>query len=122
MEQPSIQHSTQSENIIWASFHLIRSILLGFISSAVVKNLSANARNAGSISGLGRSPGEGNGNLLQYSCLENSLMGYSPWGCKESHTYTHTQCVSVNPSLSSFSPLVTISLYSISLSLFLFCK
>ena len=40
----------------------------------VVKNLSANAgdaRDAGSISGLGRSPGEGNGNPLQYSFLEN---------------------------------------------------
>ena len=48
----------------------------------------------GSIPGLGRSPGEGNGNPLQYSCLENSmdwevpqsLVGYSPWGRKESDT------------------------------------
>ena len=41
-----------------------------------VKNLSANAgdiREAGSISGSGRSPREGNGNPLQYSCLENSM-------------------------------------------------
>ena len=41
----------------------------------VVKNLPANAgdtRDVGFIPGLGRSPGEGNGNLLQYSCLENS--------------------------------------------------
>ena len=94
--------------------------LLGFLGSAVVKNLPANARDVGLISGLGRSPGEGNGNPLQYSCLENSLMGYSPWSRKESHRYT--QCVSVNPNLSPFSPLVAISLYSISLSLFLFCK
>ena len=41
--------------------------------------------------GLGRSPGEGHGNPLQYSCLENphgrsSLVGYSPWGRKESDT------------------------------------
>ena len=38
----------------------------------IVKNLPANAgdiRDAGSIPGLGRSPGEGNGNPLQYSCL-----------------------------------------------------
>ena len=44
----------------------------------VVKNLSANAeeaRDAGSIPGLGRSPGVGNGSLLQYSCLENSMDG-----------------------------------------------
>ena len=41
----------------------------------MVKNLPANAgdtRDVGFIPGLGRSPGEGNGNLLQYSCLENS--------------------------------------------------
>ena len=40
----------------------------------VVKNLPANAgdiRDTGSIPGLGRSPGAGNGNPLQYSCLEN---------------------------------------------------
>ena len=51
-----------------------------------------------SIPGLGRSPGEGNGNPLQYSSLGNPmdfLAGYSPWGCKESdrtetHTHTHT--------------------------------
>ena len=42
----------------------------------------------GSIPGLGRSPGEGHGNVLQYSCLKNphgqrNLAGYSPWGHKE---------------------------------------
>ena len=42
----------------------------------MVKNLPAKAgevRDAGSIPGLGRSPGEGNGNPLQYSCLENPM-------------------------------------------------
>ena len=42
----------------------------------VVKNPTANAgdtRDMGSIPGLGRSPGQGNGNPLQYSCLENSM-------------------------------------------------
>ena len=42
----------------------------------VVKSLPASAgdiRNMGSIPGLGRSPGGGNGNALQYSCLENSM-------------------------------------------------
>ena len=42
----------------------------------MVKNLSANAwdvRDVGSISGLGRSPGRGHGNPLQYSCLENPM-------------------------------------------------
>ena len=42
----------------------------------VVKNLPGNAivlRDVSSTSGLGRSPGEENGNLLQYSCLENPM-------------------------------------------------
>ena len=39
----------------------------------MVKNLPANSGDAGSIPGLGRSPGEGNGNPLQYSCLENPV-------------------------------------------------
>ena len=51
----------------------------------MLKNLTANAGDAGSIPGSGRSPGEGNGNLLQYyvkSHGQKSLAGYSPWGCK----------------------------------------
>ena len=57
----------------------------------VVKNTPANVRDPGLIPGLGRFPGGGNGNPLQYSCLENphgqrSLMGHSPWGFKESDT------------------------------------
>jgi len=39
----------------------------------VVKNLPANPRDADSIPGSGRSPGEGNGNTLQYSCLGNPM-------------------------------------------------
>jgi len=40
----------------------------------------------GLILGLGISPGEGKGYLLQYSGLENSMDCYSPWGCKEQVT------------------------------------
>ena len=39
----------------------------------VVKNLSANTGDTGSLPGSGRSPGEGNGTPLQYSCLENFM-------------------------------------------------
>ena len=39
----------------------------------MVKNLLANAGDAGSIPGLGRSPGGGHGNAFQYSCLENPM-------------------------------------------------
>ena len=42
-----------------------------FPGGLVVKNLPANAEDMGSIPGLGRSPGEGNGNPFQYSCLGN---------------------------------------------------
>ena len=45
----------------------------GFPSSSEVKNLPANAGGVGSIPGPGRSPGEGNGNPLQYSCLGNPM-------------------------------------------------
>ena len=48
-------------------------IIWGFPGSSVVKNPPANVGNAGSIPGLGRAPGEGNGNPLQYSCLENPM-------------------------------------------------
>jgi len=54
----------------------IRTNQLGFQVVLVVKNLSANAGNVRDVSlipGSGRSPGEGHGNPLQYSCLENPL-------------------------------------------------
>ena len=51
------------------------------------KNPPASAGKVGSIPGSGRCPGGGNGNPLQYSCLEKShggrsLAGCNPWGCK----------------------------------------
>ena len=49
--------------------------ILGLPCGPVVKNPPGNAGDAGSIPGLGRSPGEGNGNPLQYSCLENPMDG-----------------------------------------------
>ena len=45
----------------------------GFAGGLVVKILPANAGNVGSLPGLGRSPGKGNGNQFQYSCLGNSM-------------------------------------------------
>ena len=65
--------------------HLIR----GFPGGSAVKNLPASAGDLGLIPGSGRSPREGTGNPLQYSCLGNpmdrgacSLAGYSSWGHK----------------------------------------
>ena len=48
-------------------------VVLGFPGGSVVKNLPADAGDAGLISGWGRSPGEGNGNPFQYSCLGNPM-------------------------------------------------
>ena len=64
---------------------------LGFPGGLEVKASASNVGDPGLIPGSGRSPGEGNGNPLQYSCLENphgqrSLVGYSPWGGKELDT------------------------------------
>ena len=75
-------------------------VLLGIPGGSDGKESTYNVGKLGLIPVLGRSPGGGNGNPLQYSCLENphghrSLVGYSPWGHKESDTterlstYTH---------------------------------
>ena len=77
---------------------LILLFIRDFPSGPAVKNLPMNARDtrdAGSIPGSGRPPGEGNGYPLQYSCLENSMdrgawWGYSPCGCKESDMTENT--------------------------------
>ena len=63
---------------------------MGFPSGSMVKNLPANAVDAGSIPGLGRFPGEGNSNPLQYSYLENPMDRGAWWatfhGVTESDT------------------------------------
>ena len=55
--------------------HVLRASLV----AQTVKNVPANAGDAGLIPGSGRSPGGGNGNPLQYSCLENP-MDRGAWG------------------------------------------
>ena len=62
---------------------------MGFPGDPVSKESTGNAEDLGLIPGLGRSLGEGHGNQLQYSCLENphgkrSLADCSLWGRKES--------------------------------------
>ena len=54
-------------------------VFKGFPGGAEVKASACNMRELGSIPGQGRSPGEGNGNPLQYSCLENSMDGEAWW-------------------------------------------
>ena len=68
---------------------LIKDKILAFPGGSEVEASASNVGNMGSIPGLGRSPGEGNGKLFQYSCLRN-LMDKGAWqaivhkGCKKS--------------------------------------
>ena len=64
-------------------------LTVGFAGGSDGKESTCNVGDLGSIPGWGRSPGEGRGNPLQNSCLENphgqrSLADYRPWGGKES--------------------------------------
>ena len=77
---------------IEVSLFVNKDVLRGFSKACLGgsdrKESSCIAGDLGSIPRLGRSPGGGHGNPLQYSCLENpygqrSQVGYSPWGCRE---------------------------------------
>ena len=83
------------------SYPIYNEIENCFPGSSAGKESVCNVGDLGSITGLGRCPGEGHGNPFQYSHLENpcgqrSLAGHSPWGCKELDmterlsTYKHT--------------------------------
>ena len=69
--QPHAQFHCVSKWLWAASTNVPVYKQVGFPGGSAVKNLPTNAGDAGSVPGLGRSPGEGNGNPLQYSCLEN---------------------------------------------------
>ena len=62
-----------SSNTLVLTFEFWEDTIQGFPSGSVGKESAYNAGDLGSIPGLGRSPGEGNGNPLQYSCLENPM-------------------------------------------------
>ena len=67
---------------------------MAILSGSVVKNLPANAggaRDMGLIPGSGRSPKEGNGNLLQCSCLENSVHRGAWWATVHKVAKSQTQ-------------------------------
>ena len=77
----------QEEKKIYRRLNVLREIILqGFPGGLAGKSLSANTRDTGDVNlilsgrGLsGRSPGGGNGNLLQYSCLEISMDRRALW-------------------------------------------
>ena len=81
-----LQFNSWVRTIAWRGDRLPTPVFLDFPGGSAGKESTCNVADLGSIPGLGRSPGGGHGNPLQYSCLENphgqrSLAGYSPWGC-----------------------------------------
>ena len=83
-----IDHPGGSEGLRFLTNSSVLGETLGFPGNSDGKESACNVGDLGSIPGLGRSPGGGHGNPLQYSCLENphgqrSLVDYSPWGRKE---------------------------------------
>ena len=58
---------------IYACIYVCIYVYMGFSGGSDAKESACNAGDLGSIPGLGRSPGEGNGTPLQYSCLENPM-------------------------------------------------
>ena len=78
------------QKITWRGDRIPTPVFLSFPGGSDGKESACNAGDLGSIPGLERSPRGGHGNPLQYSCLENphgqrSLVGYIPWGRKESN-------------------------------------
>ena len=65
--------------------------MMGFPGGSELKASTWNAGVPGSIPGPGRSPGEGNGNPLQYSCLENPMEGGAWWATVHGVTKSQTR-------------------------------
>ena len=73
--KPSSQHSHYLPGPTSIHARILKNQTLPLLPDSEVKASACNAGDLGSILGLGRSPGEGNGNPLQYSCLENPMDG-----------------------------------------------
>ena len=68
-----IQFSLDGWSCVPALLFTWGQTMVGFPGGSDGKAYACNVGDLGLIPGLGKSPGEGNGNLLQYSCLENSM-------------------------------------------------
>ena len=69
-------------DLLWTVI-LVQPVSLGFPGGSDGKESTCNSGNPGSIPGLGRSPGEGNGSPLQYSRLENSMDRGTWWATRD---------------------------------------
>ena len=85
------QFNSWVRKILWRRHRLPTPVYGGFPGGSDDKESTCNVGDLGSVPGLGKSPGEGNGLPTQYSCFlpgelseQRSLTDYSPWGYKES--------------------------------------
>ena len=85
------QFDSWVEKILWRRERQPTPVFLGFPAGSAGKESACNARDRGSIPGLGRSPGEGKGDPLQYSGLENP-MGCVVLGVAKSRTRLNNSC------------------------------
>ena len=86
-----------------------QSAYWGFSEGSEVKASACNAGDLGSIPGSGRSPGEGNGNPLQYSCLENPMDGGVWWAAVYGVAQSRTRLKQLSSSSSSVHMSIPIS-------------
>ena len=70
---PAMQFDSWVRNIHWRRDKLSTQVFLGFLCGSANKESACNLGDLAPVPGLGRSPGEGNGDLIQYSCLENPM-------------------------------------------------
>ena len=97
---PAEESTLRVYNLYWglrnSLLFLSTGLSKGFPGGSEGKASACNAGDLGSIPGSGRSPGEGNSNPLQYSCLENPMdreawyyspWYYSPWDCRFRHNW-----------------------------------
>ena len=86
----------RASGLVWMAFFYFPLFLFdytsfqGFPGGAVVKNSPTKAGDVGSIPESERTPGEGNGNPLQYSCLENPMDGGAWWATVQGVTKSRT--------------------------------
>ena len=81
----------QSRHFVFISYLMLIKLNLGFSGGSDGKQSACNAGDQSSVRGLGRSPGEENGNLLQCSCLENSMDRRAWWAIVHGVAKSRTQ-------------------------------
>ena len=88
---PALQVDSSPDELLGKIIYVCMSVYMGFPGGSEVKASASNVGDLGSIPGLGRSPGEGNGNPLQYSCLKNPMDKGAWWATVHGVAKTQTR-------------------------------